>query len=803
MMRGLGTDIRHALRLLRTNPGFAATALLTLALGIGATTAVFSFVNAILLRALPAPEPSRVVFITRSGDVSIPDGRDWRASVPALGSVALFLRDWDLDLTGLGEPERLHASVVEPDYFRVLGIAPVLGRALAPADNRPGGPRVAVIREEFWNRRFQRDPGVLGRTVTLSDHPTTIVGVMPDRFDVLGDGTDVWVPVAVETPWALDERGTNNFDAIGRLARGASLASAKAQLRAVCERLERQFPATNQGKIVEPALLLDFLVGGVRRGILVLFAAVAFVMLIGCVNLASLLLARLASRGPELAVRRALGADAGRIFQQLIVEAEVVSLSGALLGVPIAAAGARLLLRLAPSALPRAGGVALDLPVLLFDLGTALLAGLACAAVPVLRSRRMDVLSPAAGRGQAGSIARTRTLGFIIASEVALAIPLVVAAQLLTRSFLGLNHAPLGFDPRGVWTAELVLPESRYSGREIQTRTFRRIVEEISSAPGVASAAFVIGAPLRPSGRGIGSRIDIDGFAADRAGRAPSARVRPVLGDYFGTLRIAPLRGRVLARGDDENHEPVAVVNAAFARRYWPGQTAVGRTIRLSGWDDPRRFRVVGVVADTKPADLTEEDTRAVYLPYAQRAPSWQRFGTLAVRAAPGADDLAPRVREAIGRVDPSLTVSEIESLDAQLSRSLAPSRFLAQVLGGFALAALLLAAQGLYGVLAYSAAVRRKEIGVRIALGATPRRIVWQVARRGALPVAAGLAAGVLGALLARRVLGSLLFGVSGSDPSTYAFAAVALLIVAAGASSLPALRASRVDPMIALRDE
>ncbi len=802
-MNGFLQDIRYALRSFRRNPAFAATAILTLALGIGATTAVFSFVNGILLRALPAPEPSRIVFITRSGDVSIPDGRDWRASAPALGSVGLFLRDWDLDLTGLGEPERLRSAVVEAQYFRVLGIAPLVGRTIEPADDQSGGRRVAVIREAFWNRRFRRDPAIVGKVISLSDHPTTIIGVMPDAFDVLGDGTDVWVPAAVETPWALGERGTNNFDAIGRLAPGASLATAKAQLRSVCERLERQFPATNQGKVVEPILLLDFLTGAVRRGILVLFAAVAFVMLIGCVNLASLLLARLASRGPELAVRRALGAGSARIFRQLIVEAEVLSLGGALLGVPIAAAGTRMLLRLAPASLPRSGGVALDLPVLAFDFGAALLAGLACAAIPVWRSRRADLFAPAGGGRQAGSLRRSGSLGWIIASEIALAVPLVVGAQLLTRSFLGLNRVPLGFEPRGALTAELVLPESRYSDRAAQTRAFRRIVGELSATPGIESAASVIGAPLRPSGRGIGSSIDVAGAAPDRSGRAPSARVRPVLGDYFRALRIPVLRGRVLRDADDENHEPVAVVNLALARRYWPGQEAVGKTIRLSGWDDPRSFRVVGLVADTKPSDLTEEDTRAVYIPYAQRAPAWQRFGTIVVRAARGATNLLPRIREAIWRVDPSLTISEIEPLDLQFRRSLAPSRFLAQVLGGFAAAALLLAAQGLYGVLAYSVVLRRKEIGVRIALGATRGRVISHIARRAALPVAAGLGAGVAAAFLARRVLGNLLFGVSSSDPATYALAAAALLLLAATASSLPALRASRIDPMTALRED
>ncbi|MEO8505186.1 MAG: ADOP family duplicated permease [Acidobacteriota bacterium] len=613
---------QQAWRRLARRPAFTSAGILTLALGIGATTATFSLVHGILLRALPVPQPERLVFITRSGDVSIPDGADWRAAAPSLTSLALFLRDWSVDLMGPGEPVRLSGYVVEPEYFRVLGVGPLIGRALEDADNRPGAARVTVISAALWRDSFAADPAILGRVVRLSDHPTTIVGVMPARADILGDRAAFWLPVATETPWALNERGTNNFDAMGRLAPGMTVANAETELRAICERLEREYPLTNRGKIVRPLPLLDFLVGGVRRGLWVLFGGVALVVLIACTNLAGLLLARAATRRREMALRAALGAGRAELAIDMLSEGLLLALAGGALGIALATVGGPLLTRLAPADLPRAANVGIDWVVLAFGSGMALLCGVVCGLAPAWRALRTP---PAAalqegGRGSVTASDRRRTRDLVVAAEVAIAFILLFGAQQLIRSFLNLSAVPLGFDPRGVLTAELVLPEARYSDREAQTRAFRGVIEALGSIPGVEAASSVIGAPLRPSGRGIGAWLEIDGYLPAEGAR-PSARVRPAMGDYFRTIRAPIRQGRPLAMSDDERAELVVVVNERFVATYWPGQAAVGKRLRFKGWDDERWFTVVGVVADTKTADLSDDDTRAVYLPYAQRGP--------------------------------------------------------------------------------------------------------------------------------------------------------------------------------------
>ncbi len=801
----MGNELRQTFRRLRLSPGFTVATLLTLGLGIGASTAVFSVVHGVLLRALPVPQPEQVVFITRTGDVSIPDGEDWRRATPALDSVALFLRDWSFDLVGEGEPERLRGGVVEPQYFRVLGVEPLLGRTLTAEDNRAGGPRVAVISESLWRSRFAADPAIVGRSIRLSDHPTTILGVMPARFDVLGDGTALWVPVAIETPWALAERGTNNFDAIGRLRPGATLGAAQSELLAISQRLEREYPRTNRGKIVRPILLLDFLVGNVRKALWVLFGAVLLVLLIACANLGSLMLARAAGRRRDVALRSALGATGGRIIRPLLLEGLVLAVGGGALGLALAFAGGPALARMGPAELPRASAVLPDLPVFLFGCAAALLCGLLCSLGPAWRTLR---IAPAAvlqesGRGTAGTGRRGRDLRhLLVALEVALAFVLALGAQQLGRSFLALAALPLGFDPAGVLTAELVLPEARYADREAQTRAFRALVAAMRGIPGVENAAAVIGAPLRDPGRGIGSTIEIDGYTSPD-GAKPAARVRTVMGDYFRGVRAPLLRGRLLTDADDEHAAPVLVVNERFASTYWPGQDAVGKRVRFSGWDDTRWFSVVGVVADQKSSELARPDTRALYLPYAQRGPAWQRFGTLLVRTGGDPRALGRALREAVWRVDPALTLGDMEALVDRQARASALPRFLAEVLGAFALAAVFLVVQGLYSLLSFLVAQRKREIGIRMALGASARGVAAATAGQGLRAALAGALAGLAVSLGLRPVLAGLLFQVSPVDGWSLAGALALLLLATLAATARPALRAARVDPMVALREE
>ncbi|HEY6148036.1 MAG TPA: ABC transporter permease, partial [Thermoanaerobaculia bacterium] len=701
-MSTLIQDLRYAARFFRKSPGFAALAIATLALGIGANAAIFSVVNGVLFRPIPLPHGDRLAYFTRDGDVSVPDGVDWRARSGSFESISLFLRQWAFDWTGTGEPERLLGAVADGHFFGTLGVRAQAGRLYGPSDDLPGAARVAVLSDGFWRRRFGADPGVVGRTLTLSDHPVTVIGVAPAEADFLQDGVELWVPPAAETPWALDERGTNNFDAIGRMKRGVGIQAASAEIVAITTDLSRVYPKTNAHKIVQPLLLKDFLVRSVRPLLLLLLAAVGLVLLLASANLASLLLARASMRGGEMGVRLALGAGRGRIVRQLITEGLLLSLVGAALGVAIAAFGKDALLSLAPDALPRAAEIGLDLRVLGFALGLAVVTGVAFGLVPAIPIGRGDAASALRGgeKGAAGAAGRHRTLGIVAAAEVSLAFLLLVGSGLLLASFARLSHVPLGFEPDHVLTASLVLPESRYSTRDPQSRAFAGIVERVRHIPGVRNAGSVIGGPLERGG--IGGRIRIEGRPEWRIGEQRSARSRPITGDYFQALRLPIVAGRALTDADRETTEPVAVVNEAFVKRFFPNESPIGHRVQWEDWGKGMWMKIVGVAADVKRLELTEPDEESIYSPYVQRAPDWQRFGTLVLRTGGDPTVYARKVREAVWSYDRTLTVSGFATMEEKKARSLASRRFSSTLLTIFGAAALLLAIQGIVGVLSY-----------------------------------------------------------------------------------------------------
>jgi putative ABC transport system permease protein len=796
-------DLRHAARLLRKSPVFTAAALLTMALGIGANTAIFSVVNAVLLRPLPFPEPDRLVFITREGDVSILDGIDWRAQSRTHEEIALFLRSWAFDLSGDGEPERLRGSVVEPDYFRVLRMPPLLGRVLGPEDNRPGVAQVAVLSEGFWTRRFGGDRSVLGRTVVLSDVPTTIVGVMPAAFDLLDDQIDLWVPVASATPAFLGERGTNNFDAIGRLRPGVTVEEGRAEMVAISQRLEQAYPDSNRRKIVEPMALLEFLVGDVRRSLWVLLAAVGVVMLVGSVNLAGLLLARSSARGGEFALRTAVGASAGRLVRQLLAEGLLLAALGGAAGVLAAAWGRELLVAAAPETLVRLRDVPLDAQVLGFGLASSLLAGILLSLVPAVQVLRSDAGGFLKGAGKSTAAAgRHRALAGLVTAELAFACVLLVGGGLLGRTFLRLQRVPLGFDGQGVLTADVVLPESRYASRALQTQAFGGMLERASAIPGVASAAYVITPPLSPRG-GIGSPI-LFGEPPDQMPMVdPGARVRLVYGDYFATLGLPIVRGRSFTPDDHAGATRVAIVNERFAREFWPGKSPLGQRLSFKWEKEPRWMTIVGVSGNVKGTRLTDADPRTVYTPYVQRSTDWQRWGTLVLRGTVDPHTLVRPLKQAVWSVDPTLTLDQVQTIEERRALQTAQQRFNALAVAAFAAVALLVALQGIYALLAYAVEERRREFGVRIALGATTADVLRLVLRRGLLLTGAGLLAGLLLAVALGRTLGSLLFEVGPRDPATFAAVAAMLGLTALLACALPAWRAARVDPITALRTE
>ncbi|MGE3527051.1 MAG: ABC transporter permease, partial [Gemmatimonadales bacterium] len=667
IMRDLILDLKSAIRAYRRTPGFTAAAILTLALGIGANTAVFSAVNGVLLKAVPVADADRLTFITREGDVSIPDGLDWRERSRSYESIALFLRNWAFTLTGQGEPQQLRGMVVEPEYFSMIGARPLLGRVLTPRDNTPGGPRVAVIAEGLWRRQFGADPGIVERSMILSDNPTTIVGVLPDRYDFLHDGISLWVPVATETPWALEERGTNNFDAVGKLRPGVPVESARQEMRAISEDLEQAWPRTNRGKIVEPIPLLDFMTGAVRPALLVLLAAVGAVLLLASVNLASLLLARSARRQEEFAVRTALGAGGWRLARQLIVEALLLSSAGGLFGISLAFLTTRLLIAVAPADLPRAAEISVDGAALLFAVGLAMVTGLIFGVIPALYSRRVGHGGVVSGvRGGTAGRGRHRTLRVLVGSEVAIAIMLLVGAGLLIRSFQRVWDEPLGFEPSRVLLGDMVLPESRYGTREPQTHAFQSIVDELNRTPGVSLAAYVVTPPLTPRS-GIGGKVVFDGRPDIDPQQPSGARIRFVYGDYFRTMRLPVVRGRGFQPEDDGRAAPVAVVNQAFVRAFEGERDPIGARIGISSWGkDGEVFwmTIVGVASDVKAETLSDGDEIAIYIPYLQRAVEWVRFGSLVVRTEGDPAAMTRAVREAAWAVDPDLVLVGVQTLE-------------------------------------------------------------------------------------------------------------------------------------------
>ncbi|MEM9596339.1 MAG: ABC transporter permease [Acidobacteriota bacterium] len=803
-------DLRLALRKLLQNPGFSSLALATLSTGIAANALIFGVVRGVLLEPLPIDDPHELVMLTREGDVSLPDGDDWRTQSKTLGDITLFLRAWSFDLTPPdGPPQRLRGMVTEPSLFLALRARPVLGRWLEGADDETGAEPVAVVSTRLWRERFGGRQGVLGTDLRLSGRAFRIVGVAPPELDLFDDGIDLWVTPAAETPWAEGNRGTNNFDALARLLPGAELEASRVEMAAISERLADQYPRTNRGKLADPIPFRDLLVAPVRAPLLVLLAAVGVLLAISGVNLTSLLLARSASRGPELATRVALGASRVRLLRQVLVETGLLGLVGGLGGLILAAWGKDLLLAWAPEDLPRRAGIGLDGSILGLALAVSLVVGVGIGILPAWRAAgaHRGTLNP--GSVRAVGTPRQRLLGAMVVAETALAGLLLVAAGLLARSYWQVEKVELGFEPEGVWTAAVVLPESRYGGDTgAQTRAFQQIVDAIGGIPGVEASSSVIGAPLEIRG-GIGGRLVIDDpeiMAGIEPGSEPGARRRPMLGDHFRALGQPVVAGRAFTAADHGSAPPVAIVNRKLADSIWgTGGDAVGRRIawRPAEGEAPRWMEIVGIVADVKSTTLEAEDEPAVYTPYSQRIADWQRWGTLVVRVEGDPAALTPLAEEAVWSVDPGLPLAEVTTLAARRSEGLAQRRFAVSLLVLFALLAVGLAVLGLYGVLAYAVERRRRELGVRLALGASGRNLLMSVLRRGLAQVGAGVA---LAMVLARGLSGylsSLVYGIESTDPRTFAFAAAALLACALVGCWLPARRAAAVDPVLVLRDE
>jgi predicted permease len=802
----LGNDLRYALRTLIRRPGFSTIVILTLAVGIGATTAIFSVVNAVLLRSLPYEQPDRLVVIRgvpTNGDASKvasssswPDYVDFRAATQSFAELAAVSPSV-ATLTGPSlEPAPVASATATANLFRTLGVTPTLGRGIADPDEPLGAPRVVVIGHALWRTRLGGDSAALGTTLALDGVPHTIVGVMPDGFQY-PEATQLWMPM---TPQKEElERGLHRLRIVGRLAPGVTRESAETDGKRIFARLEAEYPGSNALRTVAVEPMGEASVRGVRPVLLVLFGAVGLVLLIVCTNVASLFLARAASREREIALRIALGAGRGRITRQLLVESVLLSVAGGLVGLALAVWGVRALVAAAPSSIPRANEIGVDVPVLGFVLALSVLTGIIFGAVPAFQLGRLGASGPLKDGSPtiAGTRATRRLRKTLVIAEVSLAMVLVIGAGLLLESLARLQRVDPGFDPDRVLVTQLKLPPARYRDPAQVLAYFEQVRARVGAIPGVASVALAFEHPMSP---GWTTSFTIAGRPEPAEGQAPEARMRPVTPGYFRTAGVRLLRGRDIDARDRADAPGVVVINEAFARLHFPTEDPIGERLHRGAWwpNTPTSFEIIGVIRDERFLGLSSDADPATYFPHAQ-VPFSDMYVVLKARGDPS--ELIPVLRSEIWAVDRDIPLDNLRTMDELVGGTLARPRFVGMLLGLFAAAALLLAAMGIYGVLSYTVAQRTPEIGIRMALGAQRREVLRTIVGQGVALAAVGIVLGALGATAATRVLSGMLFGVTPTDPLVFATVAGLLTVVAALAAYIPARSASRVDPLIALR--
>ncbi|HET7623326.1 MAG TPA: ABC transporter permease [Gemmatimonadaceae bacterium] len=801
-METLLQDLRYAARSLRRTPGFTIVAVLTLALGIGANAAIFSVVNGVLFRPLAYANPDQLVMVWGHSEnignetASLPDFKDWRERNTVFESMAA-VANTRFDVTGDGEPERVDAALTTANFFHVLGVIPALGRAFNEEEETSGRDRVVVLSHGFWERRFGARADAVGRTITLSGLPYTVIGVAPSGFR-FGNPSDMWAPLRTDTTRG---RRADFLAVVARLKTGTTMEQAQAQMTTIGRALEAQYPASNTGWSPELVSLEEQLVGDIRPALLVFMGAVGLVLLIACANVANLMLMRAAAREREMAIRAALGAGRKRIVRQMLTESTLVALLGGALGLLVAVWGVSSLRAAQTTPIPRFDEAGVDGRVLAFTLvlclGTGLLFGLA-PALRLVSGRTQGSLREGA-RGASGGIGVNQLRGALVLGEVALAMVLLVGAGLLIRSFNRLSNVDPGFDSHSVISAQIVLPRVRYAEGNSQLAFFDQLLQTTRAMPGVESVALTSDAPL--SGGGNYLSFEIAGRPPAAANTVQDAEVLVTGPDYFHTLRIPLRTGRTFTAQDDARATRAVVINSAMARRFWSNGDPIGARITLGDPADSSSWRtVVGVVGDVRQNALSDEPYPQLFLPLTQTP---QRAMLLLARTTGSPTSLAGPIRRAVTAIDPDLPVSDIRTLDERLDNSIAQPRVSMMLLGIFALMALVLAAVGIYGVLSYTVTQRTRELGIRMALGAESTSVMRLVVGQAMVPALVGVALGLVSAWGATRLMSSLLFGVSATDPVTFVAVALFLLAVAALASWIPARRATKVDPLIALRAE
>lgn len=799
--------VSSSLRRLTKAPGFTALVIIPLTIGIGANISLFSIFYSVLLRPLPYANPEQLVSIWETfpqaplehSDISPSNYFDLAQKSRSFSQIGAATPYWSVNLTGVPEPEKLSTEIVTASLFRVLGVSPAVGGVFTDAEDLPGGRKVVLLSNAFWHRRFGGDPSVVGRGMTLDGQAFTVIGVMPTGFSYLSAKTDIYLPLS----FAGDRIGLRSqyfLRAVARLKPGTSEAQARAEIKTIGSALAQEYRDTNAGRSFDLALFQESVVGGVRPTLRLLLGIVGFVLLIACANVANLLSIRAVARQREFALRTVLGAPRGRIVGELLLESLLLSLIGGALGLFLAAWAIKLFSRVVPADLPRAQDIGIGWPVILFTLGLSVVTALIFGLIPALQSARTDLNETLKqGTKSSSSVAGRRFRDILATVEVALAIVLLIGAGLLMKSFLSLRSVSPGYDPQRVLTFDIVLPDAKYATYQQRHQFFENLTESLATSPGVTAVGGINYPPLSPGS--ASAAINIEGRPTPPGTSAPEVDLRTVTAGYFQAMHIPLLAGRSLTLADRAGATRVVLINKAMRDRFWPGEDPLGKRLQL-GAANPAApwYTISGVVGSVRAHGLATEPSPEVYIHLLQTIPAAM---TMVLRTDGDPAKLAPGMSQKVWALDPDLPVSNVSTLETQLSGSISRERLLMILLACFAVVALILGVVGVYGVISYSVLQRTREIGIRMALGAQPKQVLWSTVIQAMTLALIGVVCGLVGAAVLSRFLNGIVYQVSPTDPAMFLGIAVLMSAAALLASYIPARRAMKVDPLTALRFE